>query len=655
MIGTTLMLLLVLLVASRLPEIPPARRVASAFAFGIGAPVLAVTLLGRFGVQPSTATILIVFAALAGAVWWITRAARPGGDSRWIGMLGLSFVVASLSALLGRPPAAGVLIDPWAHIAWSRDLPGAFELYPPGFPAFIAILGVDDPLIGAFRLAPFLLHSALAAQFLAIGEAFGAVWPAAIASLAYLVVPVAFGKFEPPRPEIFAAVCITASWWIYAVGLPRRMWTYASLGTMTCLLIISHVSILEIAHLGAMLFCIVVGVSGGFAGSRRGQIIALLSGISLALAISPWPMRLLAGSSSVLDIPSAHTTSAIPGAVEITRMWGPGLVAAGAAGVAWFLSRLTAIRPLPRWFLLGMGVFGVLILAPPLLIAAGARLPIPLATYRFYLSAAVPLAMGAAVSGALAWNEKRASRIGVVVCALIVALDFCLRPSLSVAAGLASLVLIAATWRVARRPRRERRLAAAAGLALALGIVARLLIWMPEAPPEAEWLARKGDPRATAVTNWPVIVALDALAPQRAVDGLAGKDGNVARHRSGGISPLNSSLYWCGDDLRGEVDRLRRVLDEMGALPAYIVLSERFAESWSVYAEQRAHFIARGELGTHPDWAAAPCSTAAKARVGAIRAALESAPGVAREFSTDETIIYRMDRREDERQGGGSE
>jgi hypothetical protein len=653
MFGTALILLLVVLVASRLPAIPPARRAAAAFALGIGAPVLAVTLVARFGVQPDPETILIVFAAIAGAVWWFTRTLETGGHSRWIGMLGASFVVATLSALLGRPPAAGVLIDPWAHIAWSRDLPHVFDLYPPGFPAFISILGADDPLIGAFRLAPFLLHSALAAQFLAIGEAFGAVWPAAVASLAYLVVPVAFGKFEPPRPEIFAAVCITASWWIYAVGLPRRMWTYASLATVTCLLIIAHVSILEIAHLGAMFFCVVFGASGGFAGNRRGAIIALLSGMSLALAISPWPLRVLADSSSVLDVPSAHTTASFPGAADIVRMWGPGLVASGAAGVAWYLSRLSVIRPRPRWFLIGIGVFGVLVLAPPLLIAAGAGLPIPLATYRFYLSAAVPLAMGAAVAGALAWHEKRSSRIGVVVCALIVALDFYHRPSFSVAAGLASLVLIAATWSVARRPRRAWGFAVAA--ALALGIAARLVIWIPEAPPEAEWLARRGDPRATAVTNWPEIVVLDALAPQRAVDGLAGKDGNTARHRSAGLSPLGTRLYWCGDDLRGEVDRLRATLDEMNALPAYIVLSERFAESWSVYAEQRAHFNARGELETHPDWLAEPCSTTAARRVRAIRAALDSASAVVREFSTDDTAIYRMDRKEGDGQAGGPE
>lgn len=647
MAGTALMLLLAMFAAARLPGLPPARRAAIGFLFGIGAPVLASSIVARFGVQPNFPLILVVFVAIAGAFWTATR--RPDAsrdDPRWIGVVGIAFVVAILSALLGRPPAGGVLIDPWAHIAWSRDLPGVFALYPPGFPSFCAILGVDDPLIGAFRLSPLLLHSALAAQFLAIGETSGAPWPAAIAALAYLVVPVAFGKFEPPRPEILAAVCIAATWWVLFEDLPRRRWTYFSLAAITCVLLVTHVSIVEIAHLVALAICLMCGLTGGSAGTRRAQLTALLTGAAVSLAVSPWPLRLLMRSESILDIPSAHTTTSFPGAVEIARMWGPGLCAAGAAAVAWFLSRWRIVRSNSRGLLLGLAAFAALVLAPPLLIAAGVRVPIPLATYRFYLSAALPLAIGSAVVGALAWNERRTSRFGVIVCALIVAFDFCFRPWFSAAVGLVALVVVAAAWGVARRPHRARSLAVAATLALAFGVALRLLIWTPDRPAEATWLAEKGDRRATVVTNWPVVVVLDALAPQSVVDGLAGRDANVARHRSEETPPLREKLDWCGgDEACGRaVGELRAALTEMAALPAYVVVGDRFAESWSVYAEQRSHLAARGTLNDLPFWSTEPCTEAAAERVRRMQAALDAAPEVVREFSGGGVVIYRMDR-----------
>jgi hypothetical protein len=643
MIGTILILALTLFAGARLRGLAPARRAALAFLIGTGLPVLLVCLAARLGMQPGAAGILAVFAASAALVRVVTRSrAAAQNDGRWLGALGAAFAVSSLSAFLGRPPAAGMLVDPWAHIAWSRNLPAVFDLYPPGFPAFVAILGVDDPLVGAFRLAPFVLHAALAAQFLALAETIGAAWPGAVAALLYLVVPVAFTKFDPPRPELFAAVWIASAWWIVQGGLPSKKWTWAALALSTCVLLASHVSPLEIAHAATLGFCVLAGIAGGYAGSRAGLFLSLAAGAALSLALSPWPLTVLSRDESILLLPSAYA-AAPPGAIDIARMWGPGLGAAGAASAAWFLSRFKTIPREARGLLAGIALTGILVLAPALLYTMGIFVPIPLATYRFYLAAALPLAMGAAVAGSAAWKDGRAARFGAAACAFIAALDLCLRPSLSISHGLAALVISAAAWWFARPGRRVFSLGLAAALAAALAAGSRIAIWRPSAPAEAAWLAEKGDPGLPVVAGWPEIVAIDALAPQRAIDGLPGRDGNVARHRSAAISPLHDELDWCGDSAAASVDRLRSFLGASDRLPAYIVVGDALAESWSLYAGQRAHLETRGDIAERAFWSPLPCPEEPAQRIGKIRSALESDPLVRREFSAPGVVIYRME------------
>jgi len=528
MIGTALILALTLFATARLRGFAPAKRVALGFLVGLGSPVLAVSIIARLGVQPNTGVVLAVFAVLAAVFWTLTRARRDApDDTKWVGVAGVAFVVASLSALLGRPPEAGVLIDPWAHIAWSRNLPGVFDLYPPGFPALFAVLGLDDPLLGAFRLAPFILHSALAAQFLALGETAGAAWPGATAGLLYLVVPVAFAKFDPPRPELFAAVCVASAWWILLGALPTRRWTYGSLALSTCVLLVTHVSPLEIAPVATAGVCVLAGFGVGVTGSRPGLLVFLFAGAALSLVVSPWPLAVLLRQDSMFLHTGAYATTTPPGAIDIARMWGPGLPAA-------------------------------------------------------------------------------------------------------------------AMW-TARRPRGAATLAVAAGLAAFLGIGVRIAIWRPQAPPEAVWLAEKGDPSVAVVAGWPDIVALDALVPQRVIDGLPGRDGNVARHRAVGISPLRDDLDWCGESATASVVKLRDFLAGLNALPAYLVVGEKFAESWSLYAAQRDRLVTRGNPVDGSFWSALPCPETAQTRIGKIRSALESYPGVLREFSTDGVAIYRME------------
>jgi hypothetical protein len=643
MIGTVLILALTLFAATRLRGLAPARRVALSFLMGVGIPVLLVCLGARLGIQPGPGIVVAVFAAAAVLVWITTRPLGPApGDARWLGPLGVSFAVSCLSAFLGRPPAAGMLVDPWAHIAWSRDLPAVFDLYPPGFPAFIAILGLDDPLVGAFRLAPFLLHTALAAQFLALVETIGAAWPGAVSALLYLVVPVAFTKFDPPRPELFAAIWIVSAWWIVLGALPTRRWIYASLALSTCVLLVSHLSPLEIAHVATLGMCVLTGIAGGFAGSRRGLVVSLLAGSALSLVVSPWPLRILSRDESIFLLPSAYAATP-PGAIDIARMWGPGLSAAGAVSAAWFLSRFKTIPRETRGLLTGIALMGILVLAPALVTAMGIYVPVPLATYRFYLAAALPLAMGAAAAGSAAWKVGRAVRFGAAACGLIAVLDLCLRPSLTISHGLAALAIAAAVWWFARARHRAVAVGLAAALAAFLGAASRIAIWLPHAPAEAAWLAEKGDPGLPVVAGWPEIVALDALVPQRATDGLPGRDGNVARHRSTAISPLHDELDWCGENAAASVEKLKGFLRGSHQLPAYVVVGEGLAESWSLYAGQREHLKNRGDLDKHPFWSPLPCPESAATRLARIRSAFEAAPGVRREFSAEGVVVYRIE------------
>jgi hypothetical protein len=226
---------------------------------------------------------------------------------------------------------------------------------------------------------------------------------------------------------------------------------------------------------------------------------------------------------------------------------------------------------------------------------------------------------------------------------LIAILDVCLRPTFSVLAGIAAFATLAAAWWIARRRRGAATLAVAAGLAAFLGIGVRIAVWRPQAPPEAVWLAEKGDPSMAVVAGWPEIVALDALIPQRVIDGLTGRDGNVARHRARVISPLHDELDWCGENAAASVVKLRDFLAGLNALPAYLVVGEKFAESWSLYAAQRDRLVTRENPVEGSFWSALPCPETTQTRIGKIRSALESYPGVLREFSTDGVAVYRME------------
>jgi hypothetical protein len=81
----------------------------------------------------------------------------------------------------------------------------------------------------------------------------------------------------------------------------------------------------------------------------------------------------------------------------------------------------------------------------------------------------------------------------------------------------------------------------------------------------------------------------------------------------------------------------------MGALPAYLVVGERFAESWQLYARQREAVARSGSLDRYSYFAAEPCPETAAGRVLKMRDTLERYSSVRREFSAEHVTVYRMD------------
>ncbi len=644
MIGTALIVLVTVLSCRRLRSLPPAARVAAGYVLGIGVPVAILCLLARFGVPANRWVVGFVFAIILAFLLGTPRkSASLPDDTRWTGVLAITFAASAMTALVSPSPAGSPLIDPWAHIAWSRNLPEALELYPPGFPAFLAVLGLDDRLIGAFRMAPLVLHAALIAQFLALGERVRALWPAVICALAYLTVPVAFGKFDPPRPELLAAVLIVASWWVLGSNALGTRSKGLALCGLSGLLAASHLSYLEVGHFAALGFAILWGAPEGSRSQRLPLFVSIAVGALLSLVISPSPLAHVSGAESLPATTSRETAAGLIDPIGIARMVGWMFSVAGAAALLWTVIAWKRACCHMGGVFPGLLVFGVLEVAPLVLIAAGVRIPISFAPYRHVLAAVLPLAMLIAIASGLVGIWTRWGRYAFMLLAALFALHIVTRPTFSWTLGMTALAAaIAAAWTARRESAATTRIAACV-IAFVLAAGVRLWIWLPSAPPEASWLVTHGDSRLSVVSNWPLTNVLDALVPQRVIDGLAGNDGNAARHRSHELSPLRDHLAWCGGQTVASVDSLRATLGRMGALPAYLVVGDQFAQSWEVYAKHRETVAQSGELARHSYFAAQPCPETAAERVNRIRDALEGNPSVHRDFAAGGVAVYRME------------
>jgi hypothetical protein len=616
------------------PRLGPASRVAAASLCALCAPILALALAARLGLEAPLPLLVGAHAAL-----WLAAARglrrRPPPDSRGavLDAVVLSAAVALASALLGRDPSQDRLVDPWAHLAWSRDLGAALHAYVPGFPALIAALAFPDPLLGAFRLSAVVLHFAFAAQVVAVGSRGAPGALPALAALAYLLTP-ASGKFEPPRPEMLGAVLVGAGWWaLLEPGIEGRR-RGAALGLLAFVTALCHVSALEVVHLGALGLAVALGAGGGSPAGRAATLAAMAAGAASAVAVSPWLGQLLVSPGRVALL------AATPGLLRplpirsIVGGLGLPLVGLTLVAVVRGARERSALGPaVPRalacLILAAAGLLAVLVSA-----AFGVRPPGPVFTDRPLIAAALMLALAAA----LALGRPPGSRGWTTLALAAFALGVGARPLAPWPRVALGACLGAAVGAARARAGPAARAAVAVAL-LALAIAARPWIWTPRVPAAAEWLRQAPD-RLPVVTHWPVTNELDALLDAPVLDGLAGRDANRALHRLAPESGLADRLEWCGGG--GDVARLRTALRDRGFAGAFVVVDDRFTEAWSSYRGQHEAALASGHPERYPMVRPSPCALPPPERLAAMRAALRAGPDGVPVFEAPGVTIFRL-------------
>jgi hypothetical protein len=616
----------------------PATRLAAAVLLALAVPILVLATAARFGQDAGPALILVAHAPL-----WITaalcrrRRVRPPEGSVLPAAF-LASLVALLSALLGHDPSGLVLVDAWAHLAWSRTLAASLHAYAPGFPAFLAMLTPFGALVGAFRCSALVLHFALAAQFLALGDRGRDRGLAALAALAYVLVPAAGSRFEPPGPELLSAVFLAGSWWVACAHGPSERARAAALGALALVNLICHVSALEIALFLALAVAIATGASGARPAARIVALGSLAAGVLCASALSPWFVDLVLAPASVPLValqPGLVRALALRSVVAAFGLALGGLLLVGAVRMTrgW---RAVAARDLA--VVAGLALAALGLLAPIALASFGVQVPLQLFTDRLLMATALPLALLAAVMLERGRAERPGRDLGPALGVAVVALAQLVRPAAAwshvalafLAAALGLLALRTVSWRAQ---------IAVAGTALVLGVVVRLWIWTPQVPPEAHWL--RGAPADIPVlTNWPVTNELDALVDAQVLDGLAGRDANLALHRRSFSTDLRDRLAWCGGG--GDVEGIETYLRVNGIPEAYLVVDDRFGNAWRTYRTQRDAVLAAPHPGTDRLLREPPCAIPDAERLAAMRAGLRAWPHAEVAFEAPGVTIFRV-------------
>jgi hypothetical protein len=616
----------------------PATRLAAAVLLALAVPILVLTTAARLGVNASAPLVLAAHASL-----WVTaalcrlRRPRPPEGSVLPAAF-LAALVALLSALLGRDPSGLVLVDAWAHLAWSRTLAASLHAYAPGFPAFLATVTPFGALAGAFRCSALVLHFALAAQFLALGNRGRDLGPAALAALAYLTVPAAGSRFEPPGPELLSAVFLAGSWWVACAHGPSDRARAAALGALTLMILTCHVSALEISLFVGLAVAIAVGASGTRPAARILALGSLAAGVLCASALSPWFVDLVLAPASVPLValqPGLVRAVALRSTAAAFGLTLGGLLLVGVVQMArgW---HTVAARDLAA--VAGLALAALALLAPIALVHFGVQVPLQLFTDRLLMAAALPLALLAAVMLERGRAEATGRDFVPALSVAIVALAQLVRPAAAWShvglAFLAAALGLLALCTVSRR-------AWIAGTALALGLVVRLWIWAPQVPPEAHWL--RGAPADIPIlTNWPVTNELDALVDAPVVDGLAGRDANLALHRRSFSTDLRDRLAWCGsgDDAGG----IETYLLANGIPEAFLVVDDRFGNAWHTYRAARDGLLAAPHPGMDNLLSEPPCAIPDAERLAAMRAGLRAWPRAEVAFEAPGVTVFHVRR-----------
>ena len=616
-------------------------RLAAAVLVALGVPITVLSVAAGLGLDLSWPGVVVVHAML----WAIAvsrRGRRETGRVDSTGVLSSVFLaatVAFLSALIGPDPSGYVIIDAWAHLAWSRDLAVDPELYARGFPAFLSTLTPFDPLFGAFRASAILLHFALATQFLALARRPSSRVVAALAALAYLLAPAVDFRAEIPLPEFLSAIFIVAIWWVVRSETFVGGWRAVTLALLAAVVVFTHVSALQIATFTGIGVALLLGAGRTPWPGRILDVAGLVLGVVFAALLSPSLMVLVTdpGSLPLLNLQSGSVDAAGPRV--IVRGMGLSLCGLLALGAARVIRNRRRVEASDAAQAAGLGVTTLLLFAPIALAHADVELPLQVFTLRLVhaacLSCAVLVVVGfdtrreegplspawlaltavVFVVGQLPIDRVGFTMIAVAAVVLFAAIATYLRVSGPAWFGFAAVALIAS-------------------------VSLRAAIWVPEQAPSIRWL-REAPEALPIVTNWPATNELDALVDVPVLDGLAGRDAQLGLHRGSFTTDLRDRLWWCGGE--SALGPLARYLEDSGLGAVHVVVDARFVRAWSVYAAARQDPNRNHEGEAALLYDAEPCPTGPDERLQRLQKVLREWPAARVVHESPEATVYRVE------------
>ena len=440
-------------------------------------------------------------------------------------------------------------------------------------------------------------------------------------------------------PELLGALFLIATWWVLLRDEHGERGRALGLGGLVLMIVLCHVSALQIAMLLALGLAVVGGAGGLRWSARLLAAAAMAIGLVVAAALSPSFLALLFAPESV---PLMAMQSGSVQAIGLRSMVaGLGLTLGVLLALALVGLGLHRRELRPREIVAFGSLLGaaLLLLAPLALAHLDVELPLQLFTSRLLMAAALPLSiLVAAVLGR--GIHSRDTRL-LFVAFGAVALAQLARP-VAPLPQVATAVLVAAAlgvglWRMPRR-----LWPTLTGTVLLLTVFVRLWIWTPEMRPYVQWLRAASAP-LPVLTNWPVTNELDALLEVPVIDGLAGRDAGVALHRAEFSTDLRDRLHWCGAEGNTRaLQGLRDHLESTGRTEVFLVVDARFRRAWEEYADKWTD--PTRDLGDEARrvYATEPCSAAPEQRLDEVHRSLQAWKEAEVAFRSPEATVYHV-------------
>lgn len=617
-------------------------RVADAATTSIGLPLFLLWILSVLGLEvsaPVRAGILVVVVLTLAIAFRAPRDPGRATEDSVLVPLGLAGILALAVFATFEFGFQRPLIDPLGHLGWSRDLIDARTWYPVGFPAFNALFSFDAPLASVLRVLPWVIHVAIALQFIALGKLMGSRTAGVLGAFAYLIAPNNRNRLDPAVPEGLAVVFMLASWTVVLRDVHARDRTALRLFAISLVTFVVHLSVIEAVNLIGLVIFVLARAERGTIARRMSEAGAMVGGAVIAVASSPF-LRAVFGEKPPLLL------SQQPGAVTplhvkaVAWSWGYGVsLVLSALVVLWILRRREVSRTasgLAITFLFSAALFVV----PPALALAGMEFEAQLFNHRLYGWASVFVAMAVTVLAASVVPRSKWFLAGALV--LVTGVELLMDPLDPLQTPMALLAAAAALATVFVDVSQKSRALTFVFALLMLGgsLGVRVAAWWPQDPAWLQGVLTSEREPDIVLTNWPALNWIDARTDIEVRDGLAGNDAGLALHRLRELPPLRHDLRWCDGEDPGAV--LQDWLHGTDAAIVDIVVNDAmFERAWANHARARGNASAQAGDPSYELLAAPPCALPARERLLMIRTTLGALPGATRTFEAEGTTVYR--------------